>query len=550
MAGVEIITREGQGRSAVYDRAMQTRALLGKMGGEEMVNLQPLPGKRSIDVPEILRQIERGQQELGRRWPDMCDAIALTMPDREAYGHNKRTASSLEMSSSVGGMALAEGVSNVIDTIMPPERAWMKFQAGGRVAKEARSAYNRAIEPWTDRFFEEIHASNHAQESLEMGYELYLGLGPMILNKGTYENPFEFSAVPMWQVTPVKGPKGAIETVHHKTEIPVGHVLRKYPVQLEALPREWQEAYRKDKDSPVEIVDSTVYQPSTDDYVRCLIDPKTKTVVWHVVSISSPWIIPEWERVAGQMYARGPLNIALADLRMMNESDADAFMARRIRGRPPIEVMGMNPVNPFTLRMLPGAVHYTNPRDSNPTIRPFDLGVEPQWSQDAASRLETRVKDALLASEFLAPPGEANNVTATEVMLRRQVAINKRGANYGRLQGGYLYQLARRGVHILSEFGMFPAVRVNNRAVRLQYVGPLQQARDATEVDNVHQWARRQRDTLGSEQAFLTNVAVEEISEWDAEKSGVPARFARNEGQRAIMQKSLAQIATAGAQQG
>jgi len=536
-------------RRSQIQELVRKRQLLSHTPSDSLPpRLRPRAGKRSLDLQEIFRQVARGKDEMNRRWNDWCDAYALTLSDRDAFTAKVGGSAALDCYNSIGALALRGGASNVLEAIMPAEREWLRFEAGGRIPREARDRWNRQLEPWTEIFFEHLHASNHAQESLEMAYDLFVGTGPMVLNRGTYESPLEFTAVPLTQVIPIKGPSGNIETVHRAYPCAVGHIIRRYKLREADIPSEWSQLMRKDRETPVEVIESTVFQPDTEDYVIALIDPKGKRVVWYEVSVTSPWIMPEWQRSTGNLYARGPLMDVLPDLRSCNDMTLQTLIAAQLRTRPPLEVSAYDPRNPFTIRLKPGALNMTGAAPGQRSIFPMDLGSSPEYGQVQISRLEERIKAGLLDMDFLPSATGAIPFSATEVMVRKQEAIRRAGANYARLQGSYLFQLARRAGHILSDFDLFPAVKIDNRMVKLKYVGPLQQTQEAAEVDNVFAWNAKVRAAV-PEEVYAGTVALEELAEYTAKRSGITSKLYRSQEQRTALQQTIAQGLVTQAQQ-
>lgn len=497
-------------------------------------------GVRRVHIEQMMRDIEFGRNERERVMPVWCEAYEYAMPDRAIMARRRGTVRMPDYvgyHTSVPIRALRRGVSFVVSTMMPPETQWVQLTAGSAFDPREHDRLNRIFEADTDRMFDWIHASNHAAAVHESGFDLFMGMGPMQVLAGDAHNPLVFNAVPLTQVVTVRGPHGDHWRIYYENHLPVELVKERYPTAQ--IPPQWRNKKPTDE---VDVVEATIYQPRTGDWVSIVLAPEHKLPITEPeVRSTSGWIIPEWQRVTGESYPWGPLREALADMRELNHSVREWKRALELRGAPPLwaDPIAMQ-ANPFTLSLEPRAINYMPDR----AMGALELGSDPSAGERSVDDLVESVRRSLLDIDVLPPVADGRQMTRAEVLIREQETIRDAGADFGRLQKSWLFATAREVSAIMREAGAFSPVQLDNREVKVGYRGPLQQAQEATEAETILDYAERGRAAFGDESFMLTTKGPEGLVEV-GEKLGVPHRLLRDDDERALAMQQRAALAAA-----
>ncbi len=259
---------------------------------------------------------------------------------------------------------------------------------------------------------------------------------------------------------------------------------------------------------------------------------------------SNPFIVYRWSKCAGEVYGRGPLQLALPAIKTANLVIElileNAQMA--ISGMYQVEDDGV--INVDNIQLIPGTIIPKAVGSSG--LTPVAPAGNFQVSDLVLRDMRTNIKKALY-NDMLGTPNEKTPMSATEVAERMADLSRQIGAAFGRLQAELVTPVLQRVVYILKKQGRIKIPVINGREIKVRSSSPLAQAQQQQDVATVDRFVALLQARLGPQ---LANVLVKQndLAKYIAKKLGIPEELIRSDDE---MQQAANQIQTMlqGAQQ-
>ncbi len=257
----------------------------------------------------------------------------------------------------------------------------------------------------------------------------------------------------------------------------------------------------------------------------------------------------------GETWGRGPGIDALPSMRVLNQLHKDKLVANAMAINPPALMDASAFLNPYKVKVTPGSRIYTKsdwmgnsngqkPIDflttgSNPNITENDIGMHTQ-----------AINEAFYVTTL--PSVNDGAKTATEYQIRQNIALEQQNTAFTRLQGELIEKVVARCFYILSRYGLVEEFEVGGRAISVKATGQLSAYQDQKDIQNVQQFIVGQLQTLGEQYGMMavqTEIDLEALPDWTADKMGIPASIRNTPEQKAQVKQVLQQQAQAQAQQ-
>jgi len=166
-------------------------------------------------------------------------------------------------------------------------------------------------------------------------------------------------------------------------------------------------------------------------------------------------------------------------------------------------------------------------------------------SQIVINDLRMNVKKIMLDDTL--PPDNMSARSATEISQRIQELATNLGSAFGRLITETMIPLVSRILYVMDERGMIEMpLRVNGLEVKVTPVSPIAQAQNMGDIEKIMQWVQLSA-SLGPEGQMSVQTA--NISDYVADKLGIPADLRTTPQERAQMLEQAQQAAMMAAQQ-
>ena len=145
------------------------------------------------------------------------------------------------------------------------------------------------------------------------------------------------------------------------------------------------------------------------------------------------------------------------------------------------------------------------------------------------------------------PPDNMSARSATEVAERMKELAQNLGSAFGRLITETMVPLISRILYVMDERGLIEMpLRVNGLEVKVTPVSPIAQAQNLGDIEKIMQWVQLSSG-LGPEGQMAVKTSA--ISDYVADKLGVPAQLRTTMEERQQMMEQAAQMAQMAAQQ-
>lgn len=505
--------------------------------------------KERIKKAETLRELRR---------PLNQSAYEIAMPQRNLYSGT--TAGDSRMSgvfTSLGMATVNNFVNNMQNSLTPPFTRWAQLAAGDLVPEKERDNLNEALQKLTEQVFTYLDNSNFTTASSEMYYDLAVGTGALLLNKGLYNAPLNFQAIPTAQLALEEGVFGTI-----------GGVFRKHKVPARLIEHQWPDAK-----IPPQLKKIIADKPNEEiclDEVTYL-DNKTATWYYEILWFKSedmerlltrkttynPWVIIRWTKITGEVEGRGPLLQALPDLKMLNHGKQMAAVTAQLNafGTYTVEADGI--LDTRSAKIAPGGflVVKNNPGGvAAPSIAALPRVGDTNAQEFFFEGLMEDIKKIMLDNKL--PPESGAVRSPTEIIQRIKEFQVDFGSAFGRLMYEFIAPLFKTTLLILEEAGKIdiPTFTIVNPITgakekkkitdevaftKIKMLAPIAKAQQLEDVQNLVQAIQM----LQAIEPRLPLVAykVEDIGSYLGEKLGVSAELIRSKiempGALAIIQQ-------------
>ena len=475
------------------------------------------------------------------------DCYRYTQPARDtidnpAPGEEK----GLDIFDSTGMVSSERCVNRMQSALFPIGMPFVKLEAGPGLPPQLRDQATKALEDISAVLHAAIFSSNFATASGEFLGDLLIGTGAMLVNKGTRDNPFQFVAVPPWQVALENGPWGSVWGVYrcHK-DIRADQVQFYWP--RAKLPAGWADRLKNEPDLTITCIEYCYYDPDATDWLYEVVlkdeGPEFLLPKPNRYRLASPWLITRWSKAANEVHGRGPVMQALPDIRTANKVVELVLMNASMAISGAYTVVDDGVINPATAVIAPGSMIPVARNQGHPmgaSLMPLERSGNFDVSGLVLEDMRTSIKQALMDETL--PPLSGPVRSATEIVERiRQLQVDI-GPAFGRIMNELIQPLVQRCLVILEELDLitFP-VKVDGQAIKITVLSPLARSENVREVEGVVQ-ALTLAGTLGP-QVTAASYKVEDIPAWIGRKLGVPEELIRDETERVTFEQMVQQTA-------
>jgi len=252
---------------------------------------------------------------------------------------------------------------------------------------------------------------------------------------------------------------------------------------------------------------------------------------------SKPFADFSYMRVANELIGRGPVMLALPDIKTLN------LVKRFVLENAELAIAGVwqaaddGVLNPDTVTIEPYTI-IPKARNSDGLER-LNAAGDFNVADLVVSDLQAAIHQIMLGDD-LGPP-EGTPMSATEVLQRTSNTARRRAGPYTRLLVD-LGHVFRRVAHILKEQGRIRLPAIDGKQIVLRPLSPLTRAQAQDEILRHDRYMEMLMGRLGPEQAALV-VKGDEYAEWLADKMGINPNIVRTRVERDQLAQAIAAMA-------
>ncbi len=462
----------------------------------------------------------------------------------------------------------ARGLANAIGGMLRPEGQKFFFLKTGENEDEKTGEAKEWLADTEERMDDAFKnpKARFRQATGECDLDLVvLGTGCIFEGEGRELNHLLFQSVHLKDAFPGVDADGAVNSMYRQRTLTVQQAVDEF--SLANVSEDVRKKYRDEK-----------YGDKT-DYLHCVVRRDggredallarnyPYTDLWIDMTAQEevrdggfrdfPFIFPRWDTSSGEDYGRSPGMIALPDANTLQAMGETILVAGQRAADPPLAA----PFDGFMTEYntFPGGlVHYdieTAQTIGRIPVQPIESGTNLPITRDMQSDLRDQIFRAFLKN-ILNLPIEGPQMTATEVMQRKEEFLREIGPVFGRLETDYTAPLVERAFRVMFRAGVFAPVppALLGRSVRFEYESPVKRIRQQIEARAAELWAGQQVElsVKTGRPEILDNVDFDELARFTHEAAALPGRILKGADKVAAIrqhrqeqQQQAAQVAAA-----
>lgn len=511
-----------------------------------------------------VRQMEENRQDYLKRWKAIRDyqlpyiGCFDDTADTTDYARRRDT----NIYHSVAWQANQSFAAGVMSGLTPPSRQWFRLIWSNDTMKnhpEAGELLDKRM-----NILQDVLLKSNFYNAIHSAYlELAFGQAPLAIfqdaDTGVHFVPFTVGTYMM-----ENGPDGIVDTFCTKYEMTARQLADKFG------------ADRLPSSIRAELENGGV---KTKHKLWWLVEPnrfhdRNKEVMdkYHMKYLSLYWLeegekdfldiggFQEWPipvaryLVTGnETYGKGPGWFAEGDSKGLQKLEKDDIIAVELGIKPPMAASATTAKQGINL--TPGS--YTVVERNEPVTPLFNVNVNLQHLQEKILDLQDRIKRAYSADLFMMLERlEDKNMTAQEVLQRKQEQLQQLGPVVQRLQFEFLRKIIERVYNILDRAGILPqpedaelALALSQEEVTIEYISPLAQAQKMAGMTNIEQAIAFTGQLAQFDQSVLDKIDFAKTIDSYFDMVGAPVSIKRTEEEYEAIQQQKAQAMAEAKQQ-
>jgi hypothetical protein len=233
-----------------------------------------------------------------------------------------------------------------------------------------------------------------------------------------------------------------------------------------------------------------------------------------------PFAVPRWDTTSGEIYGRSPGMIALPDVETLNAMGETILVAGQKAADPPI--MAPNDSSFDALNTFSGGISYydvdTAERIRGNPFFPLVSGQDLPITRDMQADTRLQVEAAFFKNIFNLPV-DGPEMTATEVLTRKEEFIREMGPVFGNLESDYQSPIVERSFAILLRDGAFDPIpeALSEENLVFQYTSPVHKIREQAQVAAARLWLQQLVEFGQIDQQVIDNADADTIARFSAQ---------------------------------
>lgn len=431
--------------------------------------------------------------------------------------------------------SLEDFATRMESELVPPNINWMKLEAGTDIPPEEQDAVTEYLEQTTEIVFNHISSSNFSSQVHEAFLDLGISTGALIVEAGDgIQSALNFRCVSLSELYLERSNKGIVKTVFRELKIPDGDIKSTWP--RAKITEKLEEMIRNDPTKEATFIECIL--EDEDGFTSIVAFPEEKHYLIEEKLESSSWVIFRESTIPGEVYGRGRVMRALADIKSLNIMVRDFLNGLRWYTSPTFTATDDGVINPYTFSLKPGTVNPVGSNaNDNPTLRPLQAGGQPVLLMEAIRMLQDSIRRIMISK----PYGNIEETpvrTATEMSIRNaDMAKTSLGAS-GRIQNELLEALVARCVYVLKKAGKIADFKVDGREVAIKFTSPSSRRQDEQTLAAIGRAMEMYQ--FFPPELVMEQMRVEDFPTTIADILGLPASLKRTDAEKKERQEQRA----------
>lgn len=518
------------------------------MTDEKVENLQKRADK-AFAMPE------RSNREA--QWSQVAEFILPNQSGRFFGSDAKGEKKTHRLFDSTAIQANHDLAAAIHSTLTNPATKWSKL----RFKDNDLNNNSEAIE-WLQTVNDTIHANINESTfdtMVSKNYQAFTSLGTMVLfqeekkgDAGLFEG-FKFEAIHLSEIAFTENVEGQVDCAYRKFKLTARQAVEKFGKEVG---EEVAEMATTDPEKEFEYIMCVCPRDKKEvrkgltasknrPYALYYIERKTKKIVLEGGFYEFPFYVTRWGTMPGEVYGRGPGDIALPDIRSLNRIKELGLQAAAKAVNPPILTTQRNILGSLDLR--PGTLSIVRQLDD---IKEFITETRFDVTNFAAEELKQAIKATFFIDKlFLPPRTETGEMTAFEIDQRLAQMQRVLGPTLSRLNSEFLSPLIIRSFKILLRSGLLPELpeilKERGVDVEIAFVNQLSRAQQIEELSSVQSWIQDTAQLAQIKPEVLDLINEDAVAKFSAKIRGIPEKLITNDDEVEAIREQRAQAAQA-----
>lgn len=435
----------------------------------------------------------------------------------------------------VPALALDRFAAAVHSLVTPRNQVWQRLRA-------SEEALNDSIA--VKRYFDEVNrilfAARYSANFDNQVHESYYDLGAfatMCLYIGDTGSKIQYRSVPMWQMFMAENQFGVVDYISREYWLTARNAVKEFDPKR--LPRSIVEAAERTPEmefpfvcivKPREDRDVTRADAQGMKYVQYEIACDAGEIVAETGYRTFPYPVSRYSVTPGDVYGRGPSEIILPDVKMLNDMNKTTMQAAQLRALPPILAHRDGILD--AIKLTPAAINYGGvDSQGRQLIQALETKADVGLGLEMMDQKRKVIQDAFWNTLFQILV-DTPNMTATEAMLRAQEKGALLAPTASRIESEFLAAIVERELDILAVNGALPdpppELLEAGAGYEIDYESPMARARRAEEgvaILRTIEQLTPLATSLGEQGArVFRRFNMDETAKTIAEINGVPAK--------------------------
>ena len=342
-----------------------------------------------------------------------------------------------------------------------------------------------------------------------------------------------YRTVPIDQLFFMENEYGVIDLVHREFPMTARQAAQKFglsklpmPIREAAEKRPEQEFWFLHCVKPREDADVSRKDYRGMAFASYFISVDSREIVGEGGFRTFPYAVSRYAVTSGEVYGRGPAQIILPDVMMLNEMNRTTIQAAQLAVLPPLLAHRDGILD--AIRMTPAAINYGGVDDNGrQMIQPLSSAGRPDIGLDLMEQKRALINDAFWNTLFQILV-DTPNMTATEAMLRAQEKGALLAPTASRIEAEFLNPMVERELDILSSAGVLPPMPDKlleaGGLFEVEYTSPLERARRAEEGVSILRTFEQLAPLAQINPNVFRRFNMDEAAKVLADVNGVPSK--------------------------
>ncbi len=435
-------------------------------------------------------------------------------------------------------MLAARNLASAIDGMLKPKnQRWVTLRPADDELSR-REDVRRWLQHAEDRLFDALYDphARFVQYSAEVDLDLVVfGTGVLYVGEHVGQGRLAFRSHHLKNALIEVNEAGEVDTVFLTVRLTARQAAARYGI--ENLGERTREALEKDDEPDQEFTFLRVCMPRADRHRRRAdavnlpfaaidIDVASEHKIAESGFHEFPYVVPRWETTTDEIYGRGPAMLALPDAKSLNQMGKTLLKAGHKAVDPPL----LAPSDSFksAVRTWPGGISYYDASvlatsGGRIPIQPLNTGAHMPLGREMQNDIREQIWNAFFRN-ILNLPSQGPQMTATEIIERKQEFVRVIGPVFGRLEADYTGPLVERAFSVLFRAGAFGEAppEIADGGLRFEYVSPISKAHKLIEVGALSKTSLDLQPVIGVAPQVTDNFDHDRIARDVAEANGMP----------------------------